>query len=214
MPSKKDATTMPDSKTNKISRRRMLSVIAGSACYAARTGTTQAATPVNLGHLHKAATAGLKVTTTGIFNKHEMEAIAALSEIIIPADSHSAGARAAGVDQYINETVAASEEPSKRLWIDGLAAIDGLAKIECGKTFADCSADQQADLITRISQNEDNPVTLEEQFFLAVKQSTVEGYYSSDIGIHQDLQYQGNAVLVEFPGCNHEEHKAGRKGKV
>jgi hypothetical protein len=44
-----------------------------------------------------------------------------------------------------------------------------------------------------------------------VKQSTVDGYYLSDVGIHQELKYQGNEVLAEFPGCTHEEHKAERK---
>jgi hypothetical protein len=56
-------------------------------------------------------------------------------------------------------------------------------------------------------------VTLEERFFVAVKQSTVDGYYLSDVGIHQELQYQGNAVLAEFPGCTHEEHKTDRKAR-
>jgi len=189
-------------------------MIAGSACYAARASAPQAATPPNLVHVHQPAAAALKVPATGMFSKHQMDTIAALSEIIIPADSHSAGAKAAGVDQYINEIVAASEETSKKLWIDGLAAIDKMAKLECGRPFSDCGADQQVNLLRKISLNEEHPVTLEEQFFVAVKQSTVDGYYSSDVGIHQDLQYQGNAVLAEFPGCNHEEHKAEGKGKV
>jgi hypothetical protein len=33
---------------------------------------------------------------------------------------------------------------------------------------------------------------------------TVNGYYSSEIGIHQDLEYQGNTYVAEFPECtNH-----------
>jgi len=36
---------------------------------------------------------------------------------------------------------------------------------------------------------------------MAVKRATIEGYYTSAIGIHQGLQYQGNTALSEFPGC-------------
>jgi hypothetical protein len=88
-----------------------------------------------------------------------------------------------------------------------------MAERDFGKSFVDCEAAQQIKLLTRISQREDKPVTLEEQFFVVLKQSTVDGYYLSDVGIHQELKYQGNAVLAEFPGCTHEEHKAERKAR-
>ncbi len=37
---------------------------------------------------------------------------------------------------------------------------------------------------------------------------TVDGYYTSKIGIHQDLEYKGNTAISEFPGCTHAEHQA------
>ncbi len=37
---------------------------------------------------------------------------------------------------------------------------------------------------------------------------TINGYYTSAIGIQQDLQYVGNDFLPEFPGCTHPEHQA------
>jgi hypothetical protein len=40
-----------------------------------------------------------------------------------------------------------------------------------------------------------------ELFFVTVKQATVHGYYTSEIGIHQELKYKGNKVLLEFVGC-------------
>ena len=35
----------------------------------------------------------------------------------------------------------------------------------------------------------------------ATKQATIHGYYTSEIGIHQELKYKGNKVLLEFVGC-------------
>jgi Gluconate 2-dehydrogenase subunit 3 len=200
---------------SKIPRRRMLSMIVGSACYAAQAGPLKAATLKAL-HIHQATNvaAGKKQPAqSGIFNKHQMDTIAALSEIIIPTDSHSPGAKVARVDEFVNETVSVSTQAIQKLWIDGLAAIDKMAEREYDIGFADCGAAQQIELLRKISQNEDDPVTLEERFFVAVKQSTVDGYYLSDVGIHQELQYQGNEVLAEFPGCTHEEHKTERKAR-
>jgi len=39
-----------------------------------------------------------------------------------------------------------------------------------------------------------------------LKRATIDGYYTSVIGIHQDLEYQGNQMVHDFKGCHHEEH--------
>ena len=41
----------------------------------------------------------------------------------------------------------------------------------------------------------------EVQFFLELKRLTVRGYYTSKIGIHDELEYKGNRILTEFVGC-------------
>jgi glucoside 3-dehydrogenase (cytochrome c) hitch-hiker subunit len=43
--------------------------------------------------------------------------------------------------------------------------------------------------------------TLLEEFFANTKQATIHGYYTSEIGIHQELRYKGNKILLEFVGC-------------
>ena len=195
-------------KGNKISRRSMLSFIAGSTYYAMQGRDLLAATSACASHLHSPAkvAAVLKTPSATIFNKHQLDTIAALAEIIIPRDQHSPGAKAAGVEQFIDEIVAVSEKVTQKLWTDGLAALDELAKRASGKEFLECSAEQQLDVLTKISQREEHPETLEERFFVALKQSTIDGYYLSEVGIHQDLEYQGNVALAEFPGCTHERH--------
>lgn len=55
-------------------------------------------------------------------------------------------------------------------------------------------------------------------FFADTKQATVHGYYTSEIGIHQDLRYKGNTLLAEFVGCETQDGKdcphCGRKAKA
>ena len=135
-----------------------------------------------------------------------MAALDALTETIIPTDAHSPGAVAAGVSRYIDSLVSEADEGQKKLWLQGLAAVDRLAQEQWGKIYAQAAPDQQVSLLTKLSENEETPKTPEEHFFVALKQATIDGYYTSEIGIHKDLEYQGNEVLAEFEGCTHPGH--------
>ena len=55
--------------------------------------------------------------------------------------------------------------------------------------------------MTFISTHELEVVTPLETFFVMAKQATIHGYYTSEIGIHKELQYKGNQMLPEFVGC-------------
>ena len=54
-----------------------------------------------------------------------------------------------------------------------------------------------------MARNEGDPTTELERFFAVLKRSTLDGYYTSKVGIHEDLNYQGNSALADFPGCTH-----------
>src|SRR5260370_41539133 len=140
------------------------------------------------------------------FNPQEMETIAAISDLIIPTDERSPGATAAGVSGFIDLMVNESPNETKALWRDGLAAVDRMSERKFSAAFIRAPQKQQISLLKTISRNERKPKTTEERFFVAIKSMTVDAYYTSAIGIHQDLRYQGNAVLKEFVGCTHPEH--------
>ena len=44
-------------------------------------------------------------------------------------------------------------------------------------------------------------------FFRLVKEMTVEGFYTSKVGLIDVLDYQGMNYMSEFPGCTHPEHQ-------
>src|SRR5258705_3070456 len=140
------------------------------------------------------------------FNPQEMETIAAMSDLIIPTDEHSPGASAAGVSGFIDLMVNESSNEIKALWRDGLAAVDRMSERQFSAAFNQAGEEHQISLLKAISRNERRPRTIEERFFVAIKGLTVDGYYTSSIGIHQDLRYIGNAYLKEFVGCTHPEH--------
>ena len=45
--------------------------------------------------------------------------------------------------------------------------------------------------------------------FRALKAMTAAGYYSSEVGLMQEIGDDGQMFLMEFKGCTHKEHGAG-----
>ncbi|MEK6323194.1 MAG: gluconate 2-dehydrogenase subunit 3 family protein [Acidobacteriota bacterium] len=160
-------------------------------------------------HSHRSAqaTAPAKAQPLKFFTEEENKTVIEMSERIIPADDHSPGAKAAGVNAYIDLVVSESTDLTKQTWRAGLAAINKMSRDKTGKLFADSTVDQQIELLKEISKNERSPQSVEERFFRTIKYATADGYYTSEIGIHKELRYKGNAYLKEFTGCTHPEHQ-------
>jgi hypothetical protein len=135
------------------------------------------------------------------FTPAERSLVDELSEMIIPADEHSTGARAAKAADYIDQRLAESWEEEHRLtWREGLKSIDRLSVELSGKSFLKSSPDQRLALLERIAKNEADPKTDGEKFFVELKGRVAHAYYTSKIGIHDELEYKGNSYLREFAG--------------
>jgi hypothetical protein len=141
-----------------------------------------------------------------------------LVDAIIPTDERSPGAREARVADYIDLLLSETDAELRQQWFDGLAAVDAEASAQAGAPLAKLSAPQVEALLTAISVNERQPQTAAERFFVMTKRATIQGYYSSEIGIHKDLRYKGNQVLPEFHGCQTVDGKdcphCGQKAAV
>lgn len=136
----------------------------------------------------------------------EFALLDALTEIILPADDHSPGARAAMVARYIDVVVADGGEALQHRWRSGLTALSELAQEHCGDRFEECSAGEQDGIVAALAANEGDPRTDAEQFFVLVKEATIRGYYTSETGIREELGYAGNSAIDDFPGCTHPVH--------
>ena len=127
----------------------------------------------------------------------------ALCETLIPADAHSGGARAAGVAQYLDGWLAeAVGDERQTTWREGLRQVDTLAVREHGRRVVELGPAEQASLLQRLSANEKEPKTPEDRFFVELKRRTVHAYYTSRVGIHEELEYKGNTLLEEFVGTD------------
>src|SRR5262249_4349161 len=95
-----------------------------------------------------AAPAAGRATTTdaesksaaGFFTPAQHPLVEDLSETIIPADSHSGGAKAAKVVDYIEQMVRESTDDNERaLWREGLRLVDLMSQHYNGKSFVDAN---------------------------------------------------------------------------
>jgi len=186
-------------------RRETLKMITGSAAAALGLPIEIGAAP-QAAHHHTQRAVPVPYVLKH-FSAQQAQTIDALSEVIIPSDDHSPGAKTAKVYEYVDEIVSSSPDSVKTLWKEGLAAIDRLSHNEYGQEYTKCTTPQQITIMEKIGRNEEQPITLEEKFFGALKAATIDGYYTSKVGIHQDLEYEGNTVVIDFPGCTHGEHK-------
>ena len=123
------------------------------------------------------------------FTEQESEMLDRLMEKIIPSDEHSPGAHAAKVNLFADKMVAASSDEVKRQWRHGLQLMHEAA--------AHSSLQES---LAKSAAHEDHPSNELEHFFIQLKAMTARGYYTSSIGIHNDLEYQGNTYL-QFAGC-------------
>ena len=171
-------------KENLVTRREMLKAAAAATVAVPAFGQSKS-----------------KVKAPQFFTPHEFALVDELTEIIIPTDEHSPGARAAKVAAYIDQTLAEAftNEPREQ-WRTGLKLIDALSHLMHHKSFLNSSAEQRENVVAKIAQSEQNPKLPEEEFFAELKQRTARGYYTSKIGIHQEMEYKGNTYLKEYVG--------------
>ena len=127
------------------------------------------------------------------FSPDEYALVDELTELIIPADEKSGGARAAKVAEYIDAVLTEAFDQSERdRWRRGLARVNAIAEEMHGSPFLQCAPAQRIAVLTRMAVNEAEPKTPEELFFGQLKSSTIRGYYTSKVGIHDDIGYLGN----------------------
>lgn len=152
-----------------------------------------------------------------VLSSSQFATLEAFVDAIIPADDRSPGAREARVADYIDLLLSESPDSIVLQWMGGLAALDNEADTKLGKPFARLDATDADAILAAISANERTPATPLEMFFVMTKQVTIQGFYTSEIGIHRELRYKGNQFLKEFVGCHTEDGKdcphCGQKGR-
>ena len=137
------------------------------------------------------------------FTADQAELVATIAERIIPA-TDTPGARAAGVHRFIDLILAETALPEDReRFLAGLDAVDAQCEEDYGQPFLACTPEEQNDLLTQwdeaafgngASSSPDTP-----PFFQMMKELTLVGYYTSEIGATQELRF--DPVMGRYDPC-------------
>src|SRR5207244_5474813 len=103
---------------------------------------------------------GLKAPEPKFVTPAEFALVDEMSDMIIPTDAQSGGARAAGVAAFIDGRLAeAFEKDEPQRWRAGIQAVEALSQEMHAKTFMGSTPEQRLALLTRIAAAESDPKT-------------------------------------------------------
>jgi hypothetical protein len=199
-----------------VNRRQAMRTLATGAVGAATSAVwvdSLSALARQQAHTHAAAAAvALQDWTPRVLTARQNDAVIALTELIIPDTGPAPGtpgAKAARVNRFVDSVLQGATPADREKFITGLAWVDARSKTLFGKEFVAASAVEQTSLLTRISKdgNPDGEDAIGPEFFQAIKVMTINGYYTSEIGLHQELGDDGVLFMPQFLGCRHPEHQ-------
>ena len=133
-----------------------------------------------------------KLFAQQFFNKHELNTIGVLADIIIPKDAHSGSATDAGAVDFI-EFMAKDQPDLQTPLRGGLTWLDTQSNIRFEKKFVDCSRSQQIEIVEDIAWPERVKQGMSQgvAFFSLMRNLTATAFWTSQIGI-ADIGYVGN----------------------
>ena len=193
---------------DKLNRRTMLKVLGAAPAAAGFTWTeaeaSQAATASQSARRAAAKPAAFK---PAFFTAHELATVRVLVDIIIPKDERSGSATDAGVPEFMDFMM--NDQPARQTAMrGGLAWIDLECQKRFDKRFLDCAAAERTAVLDDIAwpQKAKPEVLHGVAFFNSFRDLTAAGFWSSKMGV-TDLEYTGNTMMPEFPGCPPEALK-------
>ncbi|PCI46022.1 MAG: twin-arginine translocation pathway signal protein [Alphaproteobacteria bacterium] len=125
-------------------------------------------------------------------SKYEFELLTEIVDMIIPT-TDTPGAKAAGVPLYIDMMLDDWYSPPERArFLMGLNDVN--LRSPCGD-FLSCTPDKRAAILRKI----DDPEKEGYNFFRQLKELTLRGYYTSEIGATEELRYE--AIPGPYRGC-------------
>ena len=136
-----------------------------------------------------------------LFDQHQNETVVVLSELIIPT-TDTPGAKAAKVNEYIDLMLHDVDPDRGHTFLKGLGWLDGHAIGLHGSPFVALDEAQQVEILESLARGKDPELKPGAEFFAKLKRMTVEGYYTSRIGI---AELNKHGVPASF-GCDHDDH--------
>ncbi|MGH7577418.1 MAG: gluconate 2-dehydrogenase subunit 3 family protein [Longimicrobiales bacterium] len=135
---------------------------------------------------------------------HQFQTVTEVSELILP-ETDTPGATSAGVNRFIDLIVDEWFDDAERAsFLAGLADLDARSRTAFGGDFIEGSGEQQTALLAQLDAEmaalrASEPERAETLFFHRVKWLTLFGYYTSEPGATQELNWV--AMPGAYRGC-------------
>jgi len=132
----------------------------------------------------------------------ELDTLAALCDLIIPADDRSPAASKLGAHEFIDEWVSAPYDGMKKdkvLVRGGIVWLDGESNRRFGARFRELAADQMTEICDDICYGPDAEPEFQaaSRFFDKIRDLTATAFYTTKEGM-EDVGYVGNVPLSQW----------------
>ena len=140
---------------------------------------------------------------------HQNDTVVTVTELIIP-ETDTPGAKAVNVNRFIDTVLADAPTAEQDNFVAGLEWLDARSLELFGSAFVEATDAEQAAILTIIASpnNQTSGDRSGVEFFDAVKRLTITGYYTSEVGMREELGDDGTLRFDEKLGCSHPEHRA------
>lgn len=145
-----------------------------------------------------------KAATPGTFSDSDIAYLDEIADTIIPT-TNTPGAKAAKVGAFMTVMVNdCYDEKDQKVFFDGMKQLDEACNKQFGKSFMDIDATQRKTLLTEIDKEAKDYMAKKKpedakHYFRLMKELTLLGYFTSEIGATQALRYI--AVPGKYEGC-------------
>lgn len=137
--------------------------------------------------------------TPSFFNEDQARLVMEVAETILPK-TDTPGAKDLGVPGFIEEMVSIVWDEEKRNdFMQGLTQLNDACKKEMGTDFVSLDATKQKAFCKKKDEEAKTAPWEDKPVFWSLKELTIVGYYTTEHGATEELQYI--AIPVEQHGC-------------
>ncbi|MBI1966856.1 MAG: gluconate 2-dehydrogenase subunit 3 family protein [Gemmatimonadetes bacterium] len=145
-----------------------------------------------------------------VLDPHQSETVATIAELILP-ETDTPGARAAKVHEFVDVLLAEwYDDKDRGRFLAGLADVDTRCRGAFGVDFLGASEAQRtailAGLDAEVAALRAAHAKPDDHFFSRMKWLTLYGYYTSEVGMMEELRWQ--VIPGTYDGCVERQQPA------
>jgi hypothetical protein len=139
------------------------------------------------------------------FSTNDIAFLDEVGETIIPTTASSPGAKATKIGDFMHTIVRDCYEPKdQQVFIDGMKKLEDASMKKNGKGFLESTPEQRHALLVELDKEQKEYMAKKKpddppHYFRAMKELTLWGYFTSEIGATKALRYI--AVPGKYEGC-------------